>query len=230
MISLIVVAGIWVNRKRLLPEIAYVAAPMPLLTLMMPSTSRYLMSYQPFFWIFFWSGAAFAASRLPVLRRAFHSRPVVLGAVGVLVAVSIGLRAWKVAGSLSERYFAVTVKTAPAYVQDVSSTFRSLRQFIETMPRDRALLIGYHGSYGRWKIISNRDYYRPDDALAAVTREKDVYLVIECGTREFCASWKWWKEQRRKDVTRFGAFRLDSVFAVASPLARAQVDRITAIQ
>jgi hypothetical protein len=228
LMSCVIVAGMWVSRKRLLPEIAYVVLPLPLLALMLPSTTRYLMSYQAFFWIFFWAGAAVIASRVPQLRQLVGSRTAILAAVAAMLVISIGLRSWKVVGSLSERHYVVTIETAPAYIRDVSSTFRSLREYLETLPRDRSILIGGHGSQGRWKVISGFDYYRPDHGLLSLTRTKDVYLVIECGTREICTSWDWWKEQRRKDVTRFGAFSLDSAFAAATPLARVQVDRVRA--
>jgi len=226
-ISSIVVYGIWRSRRRYLPEILYLLAPLTVLTLMMPSTSRYLMSYQPFFWAFFYEGSADLASRFtPAAAINRRSRAIAAVAAVVIIAVAGGLRWYRVAGTGAARSYAVSMAQAPAYVTEVSRTFRSLRDFLETLPRDKTLLVGSYGLTGRWKAIADRSYYMPDSALVSVAGQKEVYLVVECGTLEYCQSFPEWKNRMQEKLCNFGEFTYDSVFAVRSKWARAEVFRV----
>jgi len=228
LIALVIIAGMWFARRTLLPEILYFLGALPVLALMMPSTTRYLMAYQPLFWMFFYAGAATLAYRhAPWFARLVHSRVAVIGILAAAVSLAVGLRAWKVAGSASERYFAVTVQRVPAYVTEVSGVFRPLRGFLETLPRDRALLIGARGTVGRWKVIADVDYYAADSALPRVVAEKDVYLLIECGTQEACHAWDIWKERTIDRLQQFGDFDFEPVFEKRSGRSRAEVLRLT---
>lgn len=226
-VSALIVTGIWQARDRFLPEILYVLVPLPLLGLVLPSTTRYMMSYQPFIWIFFYLGAERAARaggpRLAsmVRRRTTIAALAVAGLAGV-----VGLRWWRLAGTASERVLAVHVTDAPRYISDVSNTFRGLRRFLESLPRDRSLLIGDGGTTGRWKLIAGLDYYYPDPSLSGVVNEKDVYLVTECGTLEVCQSWEFYADLMRSRVTAFGEFEFETVYASASKRARVEVFRI----
>ncbi|MGI9044260.1 MAG: hypothetical protein ACR2GK_09075 [Gemmatimonadaceae bacterium] len=227
LISVVIVAGIWFARRPFLPEILYFLGALPVLALMMPSTTRYLMPYQPLFWIFFYLGAAtLAYRRASWVVRLVHSRVAVIGILVAAVGLAVGLRAWKVAGSASESYFAVTVQRVPAYVTEVSGVFRSLRGYLETLPKDRALLIGGRGTVGRWKAISDVDYYAADSALSRVVSEKDVYLLIECGTQEACLAWEIWKERTINRLLTFGEFDFEPVFESRSGRSRAEVLRL----
>jgi len=147
-------------------------------------------------------------------------------AIASVLIVVIGIRAWRFAGTASEKKFAVSVTSAPRYVSDVASVFRGLRGFIETLPADNSLLVSERGSMGRWKAISNRDYYYPDSAMAGLLNHKDLYLLVECGTMEGCQSWDAWLSRMQAHVSKYGAFHYDSVFAIARPRARAEVYRI----
>ena len=230
-ISCIVIAGMWFSRQRMLPEILYLLAGLPVIGLMMPSTTRYLMSYQPFFWIFFYVGAATLSHRhAPVIVRLVRSRRAVVAGVVIAAAGIIGLRAWKVAGTASERYFAVTAGHITTYVTDVSDTFRSLRHFVEGLPKEKTLLIGTRGSLGRWKAISDRNYYYPDSALSEMVENNDVYLLIECGTLEACQAWDKWRSQTEERLQTFGDFRYESVFAASSGRARVEALRMSIAQ
>lgn len=223
----IIIAGMWFSRRRFLPEILYLVAALPVIGLMMPSTTRYLMSYQPLFWIFFYVGAATLARRYaPWIIKLVHSKLAVAGFLFAVATVVIGLRAWKVAGSASERDLAVPVKRVPEYVAEVSDTFRSLRRFLDTLPRDRSLIVASRGAEGRWKAISDLDYYRPDSALSRTVASKEVYLLIECGTQDGCDRWDPWKQRTQARLARFGRYEYDSVFAVRSGRARAEVLRM----
>ena len=139
--------------------------------LMLPSTSRYLKTYQGFIWIFFYTGAAYLYNRnRDRIPATFRSRKAALLAVAAGLLVVVGIRAWRFAGTASEKKFAVTAASTPDYVGDVATTFRSLREYIETLPKEKTLLVGERGSMGRWKAISGRDYYSPDSAMSPSNR------------------------------------------------------------
>jgi hypothetical protein len=226
-ISAVVILGIWKSRARFLPEILYVVAPLAVLTVMLPSTPRYLMSYQPFLWLFFFEGARSLYRK--VLPSGLPHGPVRLVAAAAAISVAVvagGLRWYRVAGTGADRSFAISLLQAPEYVAEVSGTFRSLRQFVETLPRNRTLLIGARGEVGRWTAISGRPYYQPDSTLVSVAGKKDVYLLIECGTLEVCQDFPEWKNRMFDRLCQFGEVRYDSVFAVGSKWARAEVLRV----
>ena len=226
-ISALVIYGMWRSRNKFLPEILYLLAPLTVLALMMPSTSRYLMSYQPLFWIFFYEGAASLASRLvPVISIKGRARAFAVGAAVLIVGAAGALRWSRIAGTGAERSYAVTLAEAPAYIGGVSGTFRSLREFLETLPRDRTLLVGTYGLAGRWTAIADRAYYMPDSALHAVAAQKEVYLIVECGTLEYCQSFPEWKNRMQETLCSFGEFTYESVFAARSKWARAEVFRV----
>jgi len=226
-ISAIVVYGMWRSRHKFLPEILYLLAPLTILALLMPSTSRYLMSYQPLFWVFFYQGAADLAARfVPAISISRRSRAGIAVATLLMVVVAGALRWNRVVGTGVERSYAVSVSETADYVRQVSGTFRSLRQFLETLPRDRTLLVGSYGLTGRWKAIADRSYYTPDSALNVVAAQKDVYLIVECGTLEYCQSFPEWKNRMQDKLCNFGEFTYESVFAVGTRWARAEVFRV----
>jgi hypothetical protein len=226
-VSAVIVAGIWSARHRLVPEIAYFLLPLPLLGLILPSTTRYLMSYQPFVWIFFCMGMIAIARRWPGIGAVMRNRTAVTAVALVMLATAVGIRAWRVAGTSSERGLAVSMSAAPRYVSDVATTFRGLRRFIESLPRDSTLLVGERTSMGRWKAIAGRDSYYPDSALSRTAQARPVYLLVECGTMEVCqGGWSYYDSVAQSRVKKFGAFRFDSVFALESPRARVEVYRI----
>jgi hypothetical protein len=228
LICSVVFVGIWQERRRFLPEILYFLASAPVLALVMPSTSRYLKAYQAFVWIFFYAGGAYIYKRYRGLIPApMRTRAFAFGVVAAVAAGVIGIRAWRLGGTASEKKFAVTVTRAPAYVSDVAATFRGLREYIETLPQDRVLLISDRGTMGRWKAISGRDYYYPDTSMKSVAAGKDLYLVVECGTMEGCQYWDEWRRRLETRVARYGVFQFDSVYAIARPRARAEVYRVT---
>lgn len=226
-ISALIVTGIWQARNRFMPEIVYVLVPLPLLGLVLPSTTRYMMSYQPFIWIFFYLGVA-RALRFPRLKALPLTRSrVAIGAAAIAVMAGVaGLRWWRFGGTASERVQAVHLSEAPRYISDVSDTFRGLRGFIESLPRGRSLLIGDGGTTGRWTLIAGAEYYYPDPSLSGVVGEKDVYLVVECGTLEVCQSWKFYVDLMKSRVAEFGEFAFESVYAGASARARVEVFRV----
>jgi len=219
--------GMWQTREKFLPEILYILSALPVLGLMLPSTSRYLKTYQAFIWIFFYSGAAYLfnryRNRIPDRMR---SRRTAMAAVICGLLLVVGIRAWRFAGTASEKKFAVSAASTPDYVGDVATTFRSLREYIESLPQDKTLLVGERGTMGRWKAIAGRDYYMPDSAMASLLDNKDFYLLIECGTMESCQSWDAWIRKVETHVSKYGAFDYDSVYAIARPRARAEVYRI----
>lgn len=227
LISVVIIAGMWHARRPLLPEVLYTLGALPVLALMMPSTTRYLMPYQPFFWMFFYIGAAFILARYaPGLGRLVRSRAAAWTIVVAVVLIAVGLRSWKSAGTASERFHVVTATSVPSYVAEVSDTFRSLRNFLESLPEERVLLVGGRGTVGRWKAIAGLDYYNPDSALHQVAAEKEVYLLVECGTLDACQAWSNWKNTSAARLQTFGRFEFDSVFAAGSGKTRIHVARV----
>ena len=66
----------------------------------------------------------------------------------------------------------------------------------------------------------------PDSALLLVAAQKEVYLIVECGTLEYCQAFGEWKNRMQDHLCKFGEFSYDSVFAVKSKWARAEVFRV----
>jgi hypothetical protein len=228
-ISGLVFAGMWSARNKLLPEIAYVLIPLPVLAVVLPSTSRYLMTYQPFFWVFFYYGLVAFIERSGFTRPAWmQTRTLAAVAVVAIGAITVGLRMWRTAGTGAVKELAVHFTDVPAYVADVATTFRKLRGYIETLPADDALLISEWGSSGRWDVISGRHYYLPDPALPQMLPDHSVYLLVECGTQESCQDWMTFRILMERRVDEFGDFDYTPVFSYVTPHARAEVLRITA--
>ncbi|HZK78527.1 MAG TPA: hypothetical protein VFC35_06450 [Gemmatimonadaceae bacterium] len=216
------------DKPKFLPEVLYVLAPFPILAPIAPSVARYLASYQPFFWIFFYAGAS--SLLLPLMPRIRQARRIttVAAIAIVLVAISLAaLRLRKIAGTTNPSR-AVSVMRAPAYVAGVAGPFRGLRQFIETLPAERTLLVGAGATSGRWTVISGRKYYSPDSNLVNVVRSKDVYLLSECGTLEVCRDFDAWTQHLEDDVRRRGRFDFKPVFSRQTAQAQVAVFRVTA--
>jgi hypothetical protein len=228
-LSVVTVWGMWRSRKRFAPEIAYLLVALPLLTLMIPSTSRYLMPYQPFLWIFFYTGATTLTAPLGV-RLASWRRQVFIGLAFLVfggAAITAHFRMQKVRTG-GNRVAGISFGATRPYAADISSTFLSLRRFLDTLPRQRALLIGTGGTGGRWTVISGLNYYRPDSALRAVATTHDVYVVFECKDYESCRGFEKLDLQMRQSVNSFGPFRFEPVFFRANENAKAKVYRLHA--
>jgi len=136
------------------------------------------------------------------------------------------LRAERIGGTASDRAVAISVAGTRRYVNEVGSTFRGLRNFLETLPRDRTLLISEPAAYGRWKAISGLDYYRPDSAIHVAVANRDTYLVVECGTLEICQNFPEWDALLHRGLERYGEFSYDLVFSRMTPHGKARVYRI----
>ena len=202
-VSAVVIFGAWQSRRRFLPELLYVLAPLPLLAPIVPSVARI---WRPTSRSTGFSLAVGASTISRPSRNQMQSprRTAILVAAGVWAdrGYHWTMRLRKVVGTANPSQ-AVSVMRAPAYFAGVSRPFRELREFIETLPIDRTLLIGAGASTGRWKVISGRDYYVPDPNLVNVVRSKDVYLLAECGTLEICRDFDTWT-QRLEDGLAIG--------------------------
>jgi hypothetical protein len=108
----------------------------------------------------------------------------------------------------------------------VAETFRGLRGYIETLPANGTLLVSERGTLGRWSAIADRDYYSPDSAMRRAVQEKELYLVLECGTLEGCQRWDWWRSGIERRIAVHGVFDYEPVYAIVRPRARAEVFRI----
>jgi len=226
-ISATIFFGMWRGRNRLTPELWYCVVALVVLGPIIPSAARYLMGYQPFLWIFFYLGMAALLSPIAASIAARRRLLVVgLTAGSLAVAGLVYVRAQRIGGSGADRRVAVSLTGTRRYVNEVASTFRALRNYLETLPRDRTLLISEPGAYGRWKVISGLDYYRPDSALQMAVAKRDMYLVTECGTLEACQDFPAWDALMRLGLVRYGDFSYELVFSRTTPHGKARVYRI----
>lgn len=226
-LSLVIFYGMWRARHRFLPEIWYFLAALPVLTVLIPSTRRYMMPYQPLIQIFFYVGATGLLA--PLARRLKVPSFSPLAKLGIVLALAVGLiflRSQRLVGSQGDRRTGISIGATRGYVNEVSSTFGDLRRFLETLPKDRTLLIGAVGTMGRWKVISDRDYYFPDSLLHVAAREKDIYVLLECGTREVCQDFEHKDTRLRTILDTLGRFTYDPVFRRTTRHARVVVYRL----
>ena len=220
-ISAMTFYGMWRARRRFAPEIAYTLAAMPVLAVMIPSTIRYLIAYEPMFWIFFYIGAS--ALLAPIAVRYSPSPRAVLAAVALFILTAAGAAYAWTARSHGGR---IAIGETRAYSTEVASTFGDLRSYLETLPRDHTFLIGSRGAAGRWKVISGLEYYRPDSLLSVAVAQRDTYLVLDCATLDLCRGFEVVDRRSRKFLDRYGTFSFDSVFARTTDHAKARVYRI----
>jgi hypothetical protein len=226
-ISATVFAGMVRYRNRFTPEMVYCLISMSILMLIIPSAARYLMPYQPLLWIFFYGGAALVAAPV-VVRIAAKPRAPLIAVALLVVAVSgiTYLRSQRVAGAGTDGSTPISIGATRRYTTEVASTFRSLRGFLETLPRDRTLLVSNFGAAGRWKVISGFDYYRPDSVLSVAVGTRETYLLVECGTLDACQDFAAYDAQMKREVEKFGVFSYSLVYSAATPHAKAKVYRI----
>jgi hypothetical protein len=220
--------GMWRARHRFLPEILYFLAALPVLTVMIPSTRRYLMPYGPLIWIFFYVGAASLLE--PVFKRFRVPRFPPIAKLAVALAVVLGailVRSQRLVGSQGDRRAGISIGETRGYVNEVSSTFGDLRRFLETLPRDRTLLVGVPGTAGRWTAIADLKYYNPDSTLSMAARQYDIYVLVECGTLESCQDFENWDTKFRAATDRVGPFSYARVFSRSTQHAKARVYRLT---
>ena len=226
-ISATIFVGMVRYRRRLTPEIAYCLISISALMLIIPSAARYLMPYQPLLWIFFYGGAAIVTA--PVAARIAATRRAPIIAAAALAAAVAGfafLRSQRVAGAGIEGSTPISIGGVRRYTTEVASTFRSLRGYLETLPRDRTLLVASFGASGRWKVISGLDYYRPDSVLPEAVARRETYLLVECGTLDACLDFGAFDARMKKDLEKFGVFSYSLVYSAATPHAKARVYRI----
>ncbi len=224
LISGIAAIGLARSTKRILPETACFLVVLPILGVMIPGTTRYLMSYQAVLWFMFATGAAFLIQPWTGRVSSRHVR---------IFTVTVALLG--VAGIVFVRS-ATAARTADAesmldgprrYTREVSATFRGLRSFLESLPRERTLLISSGGEVGRWEVIADRAHYVPDSLLAAIISAKDVYSIISCGTPAACAPFDDWHSERARRLTQYGDFKYEKVFEHRTASARATVHRLS---
>lgn len=228
MITVIVVLGAWRGRGKLLPELLTFLAVMPVLASMMPSTPRYFMTYQPFFWIAFFEGARWVMQLIPGAERWLPvSRPRLIATASciALLIVTVGARRTETMLSSQPSRLMELVRL-PHHVRGVSETYRPLRRFIESLPKDRTLLTSSKLGMGRWKVIADIDAYSPDSSIFAMASQKDLYMVVECGTASLCELQDARDMIMKENLCKFGEFSYELVFSAKSDRAAARVYRV----
>ena len=230
-ISGITLAGMVILRRELRPGLAFVLVPMPLLASIIASSSRYLLSYQPFFWIFMYAGGAALVARLaPGFRWTRRMTITVASAACLLAATAVYVRSARFAagGKVSISNFSLGETRRGA--ADVASTYRRLRQFLEGLPRAETLLVGTRGNMGQWKAIAGIDYYYPDSGMVDASRRKQLYLVLACPTPGVCSSMDHTEKRARDNLLTFGNVELARVFDVANAYSAARVYQVKVLQ
>ncbi|MEO7368990.1 MAG: hypothetical protein ABIZ36_13625 [Gemmatimonadaceae bacterium] len=226
-ITTVVGFGAWRLRDRLLPELLMLLGVLPLLVVMMPSTSRYFMTYQPFFWIAFYEGVRALAARIPsVIRRSIASRSGLLAglALAIGLAGALLMRGGRARGGAVSRLSRLT--SMSEYTRGYTATYRPLKQFLDTLPRDRTFLTSASSSLGRWKAISNLDYYAIDSSITQIATQKDLFLVIECGSADLCAQEAQLEAGTKDEFCAVGEFDYQLVFEARSEKSLAKVYRV----
>jgi hypothetical protein len=219
-VSAVTLWGMWRSRRKFAPEIAYTLAALPVLTVIIAGTTRYLVAYEPFFWISFYTGATALVAPFEIELRKWRRAAFACVALVILAGGLVFLRDRQgAAASASPGYTRV-------HAREIAATFRALRVYLDKLPRERTLLIGASRTVGRWKVISNLDYYQPDSALPRAVASRDTYLVSECGTYGICRDFDNWDVQFRKRVDRFGPFNYELVFSREVDDAKARVYRL----
>ena len=212
--------GMFRARRRFAPEVLFTLAAMPVLTLMIPSTARYLIAYEPMFWIFFYAGAS--ALLAPIAVRVSPGSRALIAAGALLILIAVGA----VFARTTRGGGRIAIGETRAYSAEVTSTFGDLRRFLESLPRDHTFLIGSQGAFGRWKAISGIEYYRPDSLLSVAVAQRDTYLVLDCATLDLCRDFERVERRSRGYFEKRGRFSFDSVFARTTDHAKARVYRI----
>jgi hypothetical protein len=215
--------GMWRSRDRFAPEIVYTLAALPVLALMIPSTERYLIAYEPLFWIFFYAGASVLVAPLAARIGASPRTAFIALALSLILGVGVMSLRSRILRPTGNRSALISIGDNRAYATEVTSTFVALRGFLDKLPREQTLLIG---PQVRWKAISGLEYYRPDSALVAAVANRDMYLVLDCGTLGDCQGFDKLDARYQKRLARFGSFSLDPMFARTTEHAKARVYRI----
>ncbi len=226
-ISAVTAIGAWRGRSQFAAEAWYVLAPLPVLAAMIPSTARYLLSYQPFVWLFLYIGVSgFAAHLAPRFRwrRAMTLALVALCCVGAMTVLYI--RSGRVTGSQRVTLASFSLGRGRRHAPEVARTYRALREFLESLPAGDALMLGERGSSGQWKVIAGIDYYDPDTALATIARRRAIYVVANCQSKVFCSGFREAIKDREAQIRTYGAFEFDSVFAARNNYSAAAVYRL----
>lgn len=221
--------GMWRGRRQFRAEMVYVLLPLPVLAPMIPSTARYLLSYQPLIWLFFCLGAAAPAAFLA--RRVRQHVVATAGAIAiccVAVASLLYIRSSRVTGADRVTISSFSLGEGRRHASEVAQTYRSLRQFLESRPRDRTLILGDRAATGQWKVIAGIDYYEPDSALSVAARARDIYLVMACHSQALCSHLPEAITKREDRILYHGAFAFDSVFAARNDYSAAVVFRLRA--
>jgi hypothetical protein len=224
LISMVVVAGVWRSRRRFAPEILMLLTVMPALVVLMPSTPRYLMTYQAFFWIWFYEGSSWIAAMVPArTQRLSRNLALVAVAAALMIGLTLGLKS---RGLLSRPSSPTAENNLASYVRGETGTYRPLEKFMKTLPRDRAILISITSALGRWKAISDLDYYFPDSAITKIASTKDMYVVLDCGSADMCATFSRAETEIRTTLALYGSFSYQLVFEASARKSRAEVFRI----
>jgi hypothetical protein len=227
-ITAAVLYGAWLERKRLRPEILLLLLVTPVFATVIQSTSRYFLAYQPLFWMFAFAALKCIAEKLP---RFQVSRTLRLAALAAVLAVGAGavyLRARSITGTEKLTLSNFSLGRSRRHAGDVAATYRSLRNYIESLDPQKSLIVGGKDVAGKWWVIAGRKSYQLDRNIADAVKARDVYLVITCPTPSDCAAFDNIDRHYRDRIDTYGRVGYVRTFEHDNPYASARVYRLTA--
>lgn len=176
-LTALVAAGAWRERRRLAPELAMLALTVPVYALATNSTSRYLASMQPVFWLLAVAGGQVLTARLP------KPGPKTWAAAAAALLVAVGLIATNLSRSFSARH-AATAADLPDFLRELARTFESgQRDLLARSARQPAPWIVLTNDDIRWYALAGARYLPAAGAAAAACRGEEVYTVFACDAR-----------------------------------------------
>lgn len=225
-VTVVISVGMWSSRRTRRADLTYVLLPLPILAMLIPSTTRYLLTYQPFYWLFMTAGAAAIRGRYApgfILTRrvlAVAGVVVVLGGISTLGVRSARLT--KNGASLSSFSPGETRRHAT----EVARTYRTLRDFLERLPIGRTLVINGREATGQWKVIAGVDHYQVSGAVTEAAARKDIYLIVDCPTPATCREFDHTVAAEKLRLLKLGKFDFEKVFETGNPWSAARVYRL----
>jgi hypothetical protein len=216
-ISGLVLSGAWRERERLAPELLLLATTVAVYAMATNSTSRYLASVQPVFWVLLLAGGA------PVWKRLQPFRGLVAAAAAV-AALGVGANmATNITRSFSGLHGARWPELFP-FLRDLSTTFEQGQQRVGVLagasPDTRFVLLA---DDIRWRAIAGVRFVAAQDAGAAVCAGAPVYVVHACDARN-CVRLAH-DEQGGRDQLSSQGLVSSPVYTARSAAATFQIDR-----
>lgn len=218
--------GMWSARKSRTAQLAYVLVPLPVLAITIPSATRYMLTYQPFIWSFFFIGLAAVRSRLAPSSRITRRAVLGVSCLAILACVSmLYVRSGRLTGTrVTASSF--SLGETRRHAGEVATTYRSLRNFLERLPRSRTLVVNARHGTGQWTAIAGVRHFQLDSSATSAAAQNDIYLIVDCATPSTCSTFESTTAAEQRRFMRFGHFDFEKVFDTSTRWSAARVYRV----